>query len=111
MIYMPDVAALDQAVMSQVQQCDVLLLDGTFWSNHEMQETGAGRALAEEMGHLPIGGIYGSLARIASLPMSRRIYIHINNTNPLHVAGSPERRKVEGAGWEVAADGMEIVLC
>ena len=51
----------------------------------------------------------GSLAALSGLP-GRRIYIHINNTNPIHVGGSAERRKVEAAGWEVAADGMEIVL-
>jgi pyrroloquinoline quinone biosynthesis protein B len=61
------------------------------------------------MGHVPIDGADGSLVALSDLP-GRRIYIHINNTNPILVAGSPERRRVEAAGWEVAADGMEIAL-
>ena len=61
------------------------------------------------MGHMPIDGEGGSLAALAGLA-ARRIYIHINNTNPILIDGSPERRRVEAAGWEVAEDGMEIVL-
>jgi pyrroloquinoline quinone biosynthesis protein B len=61
------------------------------------------------MGHMPIDGADGSLASLKGLG-KRRIYIHINNTNPTLIEGSPQRRRVEAAGWEVAADGMEIVL-
>jgi pyrroloquinoline quinone biosynthesis protein B len=61
------------------------------------------------MGHIPIDGDDGSLAALAALG-NRRIYIHINNTNPILIDGSPQRRKVETAGWQVAEDGMEIVL-
>jgi pyrroloquinoline quinone biosynthesis protein B len=59
------------------------------------------------MGHMPIDGEGGSLAALAGL-RGRRIYIHINNTNPIRIAGSPERRRVEAAGWEIAADGLKI---
>ena len=61
------------------------------------------------MGHMPVDGPDGTLATLADLP-GRRILIHINNTNPILIEGSPERRRVEAAGWEVAEDGMEIVL-
>jgi pyrroloquinoline quinone biosynthesis protein B len=61
------------------------------------------------MGHMPIDGEGGSLQALASL-RARRIYIHINNTNPIRIAGSPQRRKVEAAGWEIAADGFKIAL-
>jgi pyrroloquinoline quinone biosynthesis protein B len=61
------------------------------------------------MGHVPIDGAGGSLESLAGLP-GRRIYIHINNTNPVLIDGSPQRRRVEAAGWEIAEDGMEIVL-
>jgi pyrroloquinoline quinone biosynthesis protein B len=61
------------------------------------------------MGHMPISGEGGSLAALSDLP-GRRLYIHINNTNPILVAGSPQRRKVEAAGWEIASDGMRIEL-
>jgi pyrroloquinoline quinone biosynthesis protein B len=61
------------------------------------------------MGHMPIDGADGSLAALAQTP-ARRVYIHINNTNPILVEGSPERNRVAAAGWQVAEDGMEIVL-
>jgi pyrroloquinoline quinone biosynthesis protein B len=61
------------------------------------------------MGHMPISGADGSLAALAGIEC-RRIYIHINNTNPIRIDGSPERRIVENAGWEIAEDGLEIVV-
>jgi pyrroloquinoline quinone biosynthesis protein B len=68
-----------------------------------------GYKTGRRMGHMSIDGHGGSLATLNGFG-ARRIYIHINNTNPIHVAGSPERRTAEAAGWEIAADGMEIVL-
>ncbi len=65
---------------------------------------------AEDMGHLPIGGPGGSLAGLAGLAVPRKIYTHINNTNPILPLDSPERRAVEERGWEVAEDGLEIRL-
>lgn len=81
---------------------DALLFDGTFWSNDELIAQGLGEGTAESMAHLPIR---------ASLPHfeGRRIYTHINNTNPILIEGSPERRAVEAAGWLVAYDGMEVL--
>ena len=67
------------------------------------------RKTGRRMGHMPIDGEGGSLAALAGLS-ARKIFVHINNTNPILVDGSPERRRVEAAGWEVAFDGMEIVL-
>ena len=86
-----------------------MLFDGTLYSDDEMIRTGTGQKTGRRMGHMPIEGPDGSLAALDGLS-ARRIYIHINNTNPILVDGSPERRTVEAAGWEVAADGMEIVL-
>ena len=60
------------------------------------------------MGHLPIGGPDGSLEQLADLTAERRIYVHINNTNPVLLEDSPERRTVDERGWEVAADGLEV---
>jgi pyrroloquinoline quinone biosynthesis protein B len=68
-----------------------------------------GKKSGRRMGHLPINGPDGSLAALAGLS-SRRIFVHINNTNPLLVDDSPERARVAAAGWEVAEDGMEILL-
>ena len=86
---------------------DVVLLDGTFWSEDELPAGGLGMARARDMAHVPIGGADGSLARLAGLK-ARRIYTHLNNTNPVLRAGTPERAAVERAGWEIAFDGMEI---
>ncbi len=89
---------------------DVVLLDGTFWSEDELPAAGLGKARARDMAHVPIGGPDGSLARLAALGRAgaRRIYTHLNNTNPVLCSGTPERAAVEQAGWEVAFDGMEI---
>jgi pyrroloquinoline quinone biosynthesis protein B len=88
---------------------DVVFLDGTFWSEDELPAAGLGKARARDMAHVPIGGPDGSLARLAGLK-ARRIYTHLNNTNPVIRAGTPERTAVEKAGWEIAFDGMEIEL-
>ena len=88
---------------------DVVFFDGTLFVDDEMIAAGTGDKTGRRMGHMPIDGEGGTLAALADLP-GRRILIHINNTNPILVEGSAERRKVEEAGFEVAEDGMEIVL-
>jgi pyrroloquinoline quinone biosynthesis protein B len=110
LVYLPGVAALDETVMCNLEECDVLLLDGTFWSEDEMQSLGVGSAPASRMGHIPVGGPGGSLARIAALAATRKIYTHINNTNPMLLEDSAERRTVADAGVEVGWDGLEVVL-
>ena len=107
--FVPGAAALTPALHARLARADAVLFDGTLFTDDEMIRTGTGEKTGRRMGHMPIEGDGGSLGALAELK-ARRIYIHINNTNPIHVAGSPERRKIEGAGWEVAADGMEIVL-
>ena len=107
--FVPGAAALTPALHARLARAGAVLFDGTLFTDDEMIRTGTGLKTGRRMGHMPIDGDGGSLAALAGLK-TRRIYIHINNTNPIHVAGSPERRKVEAAGWEVAADGMEIVL-
>ena len=75
-----------------------------------MSRTGAGTATAADMGHHPVGGPAGSLARIALLPARHKIYVHVNNTNPMLVEDSPQRLEVEAAGAVVGEDGMEFIL-
>ncbi len=96
--------------VSAMNDADACLFDGTFWTSDELPRLGLGTARAEDMAHLPIGGVGGSLAALASLRAGRKVFTHINNTNPILVEGSPERRAVEAAGWEVAVDGLEIAL-
>jgi pyrroloquinoline quinone biosynthesis protein B len=107
--FVPGAAAMTPALRGRLERAQAVLFDGTLFTDDEMIRTGTGAKTGRRMGHMPIDGDGGSLSALAGLG-GRRIYIHINNTNPIHVAGSPERRKVEAAGWEVAADGMEIAL-
>jgi pyrroloquinoline quinone biosynthesis protein B len=110
LVYIPHIAAFDDAVMSQLRECDVLLIDGTCWSDDEIPSCGVSQTTAREMGHLPVGGEDGSLRFTASLPIKRRIYVHLNNTNPMLLEDSLERREVEDAGAEIGFDGMNIQI-
>jgi pyrroloquinoline quinone biosynthesis protein B len=93
-----------------IDGADACFFDGTFWTSDELPRLGLGTACAEDMAHLPISGERGSLSLLAGVRAGRKIFTHINNTNPMLVEGSPERRTVEAAGWEVAADGLELDL-
>jgi len=106
--YLSGVGAVTDAVRRALEGADCVFFDGTFWSSDEMPASGLGTKKAEEMAHLPIGGPDGSLARLGGLGAPRRIFIHVNNTNPLLREDSPERAQVEAAGWEVACDGLEV---
>jgi len=75
-----------------------------------MIEAGLGTKTGRRMGHLSVSGPQGSMAALTSLGIARKLFIHINNTNPMLCAGSPEYAAVEAAGWEVARDGLEVTL-
>ena len=108
--YFPGLPEATESWLERMESCDLLLLDGTFWADDELARTRGGGRTAREMGHLPLSGPGGSLARLASLKRPRKIYTHINNTNPILDEDSPEHRSVREAGWEVARDGMEFTL-
>jgi pyrroloquinoline quinone biosynthesis protein B len=107
--FVPGAANVTPALKERLARADVILFDGTLFRDDEMLSSGTGTKTGRRMGHMPIDGADGSLAALSGLG-KRRIYIHINNTNPILVDGSDERRMVEAAGWDVAADGMEIRL-
>jgi pyrroloquinoline quinone biosynthesis protein B len=107
--YVPGAAAVTPALRQRLKRADAILFDGTLFTDDEMIRSGTGGKAGRRMGHMPIDGPDGSLAALEGLS-GRRIFVHINNTNPILVDGSPERGRVEAAGWEVAWDGMEIVL-
>ena len=107
--YVPGAAAHDVRVLATACPRRGVLFDGTLFRDDEMIATGTGSKTGRRMGHMPLDGEDGTLAALAGLP-GRRILTHINNTNPILIEGSPERRRVEAAGFEVAEDGMEIVL-
>ncbi len=105
----PACAVLDETVLARLRGHDAVFFDGTLFEDDEMIRAGVGEKTGRRMGHVPIGGPDGSLERLASLP-GRRIFLHINNTNPILLRGSPERLQVEAAGLEVAYDGMDVRL-
>ena len=109
LIFVPGAAAVTDAMRQRFARADAVLFDGTLFTDDEMLRTGTGEKTGRRMGHMPIDGEGGSLGVLQGLS-ARRIFIHINNTNPILIDGSPERAKVEAAGWQVAEDGMEIVL-
>jgi pyrroloquinoline quinone biosynthesis protein B len=108
--YIPGCAAVTPTLLQRIQAAPLLLFDGTTYTDDEMVRLGLSGKTAHRMGHVAMSGPDGSIARLAAAAIRRKVYIHINNTNPVLVDGSAERRGVEAAGWEVAFDGMEIVL-
>lgn len=109
LVFVPGAAAVTPTMRERFARADVVLFDGTLFTDDEMLRTGTGPKTGRRMGHMPIDGEGGALQALDGLN-ARRIFVHINNTNPIQIDGSPERKKVEAAGWEVAEDGMEIVL-
>ncbi|MFN4088059.1 MAG: pyrroloquinoline quinone biosynthesis protein PqqB [Alphaproteobacteria bacterium] len=108
--YVPGCARVTPGLKARLAGSPLLLFDGSFWRDDEMAQAGAGTKTAARMGHIPMGGGDGSIAALAGLELGRRIFVHINNTNPVLLADTEERAAVVDAGWEVAEDGMEIVL-
>jgi pyrroloquinoline quinone biosynthesis protein B len=108
--YFPAAGALTPNVRAALAEADCVFFDGTFWSSDELPARGLGAKRAEDMAHLPVGGAGGSLGTLGGLSARRRVFIHINNTNPLLCDDSAERKEAEAAGWEIAFDGMEVTL-
>jgi pyrroloquinoline quinone biosynthesis protein B len=110
-LYAPGLAAISAQVNEALQASQCVLVDGTFWSEEEMIAAGVSGKRAAELGHLPQSGADGMIGALAKLPRStRRILIHINNTNPILDEQSAERAALNDAGIEVAWDGLEIRL-
>jgi pyrroloquinoline quinone biosynthesis protein B len=107
--YFPAAGRVTPQVLVALSFADCIFFDGTFWSSDELPAGGLGVKRAEDMAHQPVGGEGGSLAALRGLS-GRRIFIHVNNTNPMLREGSAERTAVEAAGWEIAHDGLEVTL-
>jgi len=108
--YVPSCAAMSPDLESRLRNASLVFFDGTLWRDDEMVAARVGTKTGQRMGHMSCCGSSGTIAAFESLRISRKVFIHINNTNPLLVEDSPERLEAEAAGWEVAYDGMEIVL-
>jgi pyrroloquinoline quinone biosynthesis protein B len=106
--YASAVGRITLAVCEALEGADCVFFDGTFWSEDELIAGGLGDKCAGEMAHVPVGGPGGSLERLAGLAAARKVYIHVNNTNPLLREDASERAQAEAGGWEIAWDGMEL---
>jgi pyrroloquinoline quinone biosynthesis protein B len=108
--YMPAVPAINDRLLQLLETADLILLDGTFWSDDELIRVQGNGATAREMGHVPLSGADGSLQALAGLQRPRKVFVHVNNTNPMLDESSPEYRELGAAGWEVAEDGWRFNL-
>lgn len=110
LVYLANCARLTEPLLERIAGADLLFLDGTLWRDDEMIAQGVGTKTGQRMGHISMDGPEGAIARLRGVPVGRRIFIHVNNTNPALLADSPERALIARAGWEVAQDGMELRL-
>jgi pyrroloquinoline quinone biosynthesis protein B len=110
-VYAPGLGAIDDYLWRQMQSAACVMVDGTFWTDDEMIRLGASKKRARDIGHLPQSGPGGMLERLDELPRStRKVLIHVNNTNPILDQDSEQAAEVARRGVEVAWDGMEIEL-
>jgi pyrroloquinoline quinone biosynthesis protein B len=105
--FLPAVGRLDDALLARISGVDVLLFDGTFWSDDELSRVESSGETARQMGHIPVEE---SLSLLKNVKAGRRIYIHINNTNPMLNESGVEYRAARDAGWEVAEDNWQLEL-
>ncbi|MCQ8241772.1 pyrroloquinoline quinone biosynthesis protein PqqB [Rhizosaccharibacter radicis] len=110
LFFVPGCAAMTPALRERLRGAALLLFDGTLWDDEEMRRGGLGPKTGRRMGHMPVSGPGGTLDVFADGGAGRRVLIHLNNSNPLLQDDSPERAEAARAGWEVAFDGMELVL-
>lgn len=108
--YVPGCGRIDEALIADLARTDLLLFDGTLWRDDEMISSGTGTKTGRRMGHVPVSGKDGSIKALETLAASRRYFVHMNNTNPLLVDGSPAQQEALSAGWHVPRDGTELLL-
>jgi pyrroloquinoline quinone biosynthesis protein B len=108
--FLPGIGQVSDALLERLDRCEALLFDGTFWSDDEPMRIPGINRTARAMGHMPISGECGTLNRLKDVRRPRKIFIHINNTNPILDEDSEEHQQVRAAGWEIARDGMEVEL-
>jgi pyrroloquinoline quinone biosynthesis protein B len=103
-------AEVTDALKAEIDGAALVFFDGTVWRDDEMIRAGLGHKTGRSMGHVAMSGDDGAIARLADLSIDRKLFLHINNSNPALLPGSPERNAAEQAGWQIPADGTEIVL-
>ena len=110
LVYVPGCARPTEELLARLDGADAFFFDGTLYDDQEMIREGLSTKTGMRMGHMSISGPEGTISALAGVRSGRRIFIHINNSNPVLIEGSPERRATEEAGWEIAFDGMEVSL-
>ncbi|WP_409563058.1 pyrroloquinoline quinone biosynthesis protein PqqB [Hyphomicrobium sp. B1] len=108
--YIPGVAEIDPPLAEKIRGAELIFLDGTLFTDDEMLAQGLLNKTGKRMGHISVSGSDGSIAALSKLNVKRRIYVHINNSNPILDENSEARKVVEASGWEVGFDGMEVRL-
>lgn len=108
--YIPGCAAMTPELANRIDGAALVFFDGTLWHDREMIEAGVGVKTGQRMGHMSMSGSDGTIAAFSRLNIGRKVFIHINNTNPVLLDDSPERSEAEAAGWDVSFDGMELEL-
>ncbi|MGI9335013.1 MAG: pyrroloquinoline quinone biosynthesis protein PqqB [Gammaproteobacteria bacterium] len=106
--YMPACAAMTDALAARLEGAELVFCDGTLWIDDEMVRDGVGIKTGKRMGHMSVSGEDGTMAAFEPLGVTRKVFIHINTTNPILLDDSPERAEVERRGWEVSYDGMDL---
>ncbi|MBV8652645.1 MAG: pyrroloquinoline quinone biosynthesis protein PqqB [Alphaproteobacteria bacterium] len=110
LFFIPGCAAMTERLSQRLQGAALVFFDGTLWRDDEMVRLGIGPKTGQRMGHMSMSGASGTIAAFADLGVERKIFLHINNTNPVLVEDSPERAEAEAAGWTIAHDGLELTL-
>lgn len=108
--FIPGCAVVSDPLRRRLAGSPLVFFDGTLWQDDEMIRMGVGEKTGRRMGHISMSGPEGAIAAFADLSVQRRIFLHINNSNPVLFEDLPERRAAEAAGWEIAYDGMEVRL-
>ncbi len=108
--YIPGCAEVPPDLAGRLKGAPLVLFDGTLWQDNEMIDAGIGVKTGKRMGHISMSGEDGTMAAFRDLDVERKIFIHINNSNPTLLDDTPERQEVEAQGWEISHDGMEITL-
>ncbi len=108
--FIPGCAIVTETLRRRLAGSALVFFDGTLWRDDEMIRQGVGEKTGRRMGHISMSGAEGAIAAFRDLAVGRRIFIHINNSNPVLLEDSGERREAEAAGWEIAYDGMEVRL-
>jgi len=108
--YIPGCAAMRPDLAQRLEGADLVFFDGTLWQDDEMVREGLSQKTGKRMGHMSMSGSDGSMAAFKGIDVGRKVFVHMNNTNPVLRPGSDERSTAEEAGWDIAEDGMEITL-